>query len=277
MFAIAESHIPLEKLLGQVISRNLPDKDVEVFWYNYKNFILTTVYRNYFREHRDRLIITGIISKLSEELNKLQEQYEWDSIFRLIRNFQLYSVIFVCNTTASVVAAAAVTHVDFALIYAMFYKFAKRWNGIDILPEMYNIKYNNAWWDGYTTQEKYAVTIMIIGKNMPARKYNSFTLSLAEHYKVNMGQHNEFILADCEGIRGWLWRCISIFMFDEAGTNVDASTSILDYIDSIHNFKNKWKNGHKDILPRYCTTYSIMDTKKFCSKLRHLLKYEDFV
>ena len=260
-----------------VLAKNLLDKDIEIFWYNYKNFILNT-YRNNFDTSSDSLIIANELELFSGILNEHQSRQEWSNIIIKIRNFQMFLVLFLL---ASFKRASHIELIKMKNSYILLVKFFKRWNNISMLSDNEKIPLN--WHNkkdgehGFPDIVKIGVAISMICRNLHERKCNRFMHLVKTNYIFNQywWSKDNFEINDC-GIPvlvGFITRSVIIFLFDDV-ENVDASTGALDYIVGVYDFKKWWfqKNHDKTKINYNCE----ISTKKFCVRLRNVLKMEDF-
>ena len=267
-----------------IINKNKADKDIEIFWYNYKNCILN-IYRNYFRDSSDDIIIQNELTIFSGILNVHQEKMEWSSIITKIRNFQIFGIFFILGTLKKNVISCCI----FNNIFIMYIKFLKRWNKIEMVDQFNKIPLKN--WncinkeisdnnpDYLSDIVKICITIVIIGKNMQIRKYDGFLNILSklyyfDNYWVDKNNYKVKSLSIFPMINIFFTRCVPLFLFDMTTGKIDAIVLTLDYISYICNFKEKWFKNNADKVPPYYKNN--LSTKKFCNKLKLVLKVEDF-
>lgn len=277
--------------------KNLPDKDIELFWYNYKNFIINT-YHNHFSKISDNFAIKNEIDNISIKLNDYQIQKNWEQIISIIYNFQLYMILFILKTLKKYKQDYIIIH----KIYSLLIKFIKRWNNInfninnDINNNINNdinndinidnskiisLKYkiplsnlNNI--EDTKIYLKICIIIAMICKNIKIRKCCRFMIIVNIHYNIdidiNLWNKNDYSMHNiniCPTIiNSFLSKCISVFLFNDNGC-IDASTSILDYISCVYNYKHIWYIK-KNI------DFQNISTKKFCIKFKNILILEDF-
>lgn len=269
---------------SDIITKNRPDKDIEIFWYNYKNHILN-IYRNSFRDSTDDLIIQNEIVVLSMMLNVHQEKEEWSSIIVKIRNFQIFAIFFILESFKK----DKIRYGIFTNTFILYVKFLKRWNQIKMVGELNKIPlkdWNRVDKDIIASNPEYlndiiksGITIVMIGKNIHIRKYDGFINLLMQYYNFKnywFDKNNYMVVAVSvlPMIELFFTRCVSVFLFDIVSGKIDATTLPLDYISHIIDFKDKWYKANKDKVPSYYNNG--LCTKKFCTKLEKLLKIEDF-
>ena len=307
---MSENHYSQE--LTHVLQKNLYDKEVELFWYNYKNYVLN-IYRNNFYSTKDDFIIRNLIEEFSSICNELQKKYEYKTIIQRIRNFQLFIVFFILSSFRN-------RKIEFSILNTTFIlhiKFIKRWNQISILEEPFDkIPIKN--WSKLEKMYleppsnflnlgvKAGITLAIICKNLPIRKYGQFcnvldTVYVFNHYqtlnKMNYSLDMEILMPE---LISFLKKCIPILLFDLETRLVDASIGPLDYISVIYDFKDKWlekqkqlksleqpnpklnhnPNPNPNLNPKpnpNPNKYKNISTRKFCCKLRNYLNLEDFI
>jgi hypothetical protein len=261
-----------------VLQKNLPDKDIEIFWYNYKNFILNT-YRNNFAGSSDILVITHELELFSGILNEHQKKEEWRSIISKIRNFQIYIALFLLASFKKIGS----DYITINSSYILLIKFLKRWNNIEILEEYDKIPLKNLHSKTFETPElteiiKIGVTISMICKNIHERKLKNFMDLVRAQYNISQyWWSKDSYEYNCDTgiiyLVGFMSKCVSVFLFDVDG-KLSPNISILEYIAALYDFKKIWCEKNTDKIKKiYINGIS---TKKFCCKFSNLLKIDDF-
>lgn len=261
-----------------VINKNLPDQEIEIFWYNYKNFIC-----NFFTNtsssnilSNDYLYIKNELDTISNKLNIFQQTKNWDNIKLLVSNFQLFTSFYILN----IIKKIDCPYILVKNTYILFLKFIKRWNKIAFITDEFKIQIDN--WDKNTRLEnKFAIVISVICRNMKITKYNDLRTILIQYYNIDLGywSKDDYKIIMIETYTNimeiFITRCTIIFMFDENRKVSSPSISILDIISKVYKFKESWLLLFKDRIENKCLTDNI-STKKFCLKLKKIIKIEDF-
>jgi len=261
-----------------VLNKNLPDKDIELFWYNYKNYIcnfFTNIHSSdnissYF------LYIKNELDIISNKLNDYQSQHNWNNIQILISNFQ----IFISFYFLQIIKKINYQYIQIRNTYILYLKFIKRWNNINFVQEAYKIKLDN--WDTNTRLEcKLAIVFSIICRNMKMSKFEDVKSILIQYYNMDLSIWNKlnYTLIETEHflnqMNNFLNKITIIFLFDKNNNVSLSSISILDIISKVYHFKKLWFKQNQDKIQNSFWIDN-MSTKKFCIKLKNSLKKEHF-
>jgi len=243
------------------------------------------IYSNYFRDSCDDIIIQNELTILSALLNAHQDKMEWSSIIMKIRNFQIFAIFFILESFKKNI----MSHGIFNNTFILYIKFLKRWNQIEMVDKFNKIPLKNwnrinkdildSYPDYLNKILKCGITFAIIGKNMHVRKYDGFMNLLSKWYNfdthwVDKNNYNVMGICVLPMLDIFFAKCVPLFLFDIATSKIDSSVLALDYISFIYDFKNKWYRENADKVPSYYQNG--LCTKKFCNKLKTLLKIEDF-
>jgi hypothetical protein len=268
-----------------VLNKNLPDKDIELFWYNYKNYICNFFTNIHFSDNISSyyLYIKNELDIISNKLNNYQSQHNWNNIQILISNFQ----IFISFYFLQIIKKKNYQYIQIRNAYILYLKFIKRWNNINFVQEVYKIKLDN--WDTNTRLEcKLAIVFSIICRNMKMSKFEDFKSILIQYYNMDLSIWNKlnYSLIETEHflnqkqnfyklINNFLNKITIIFLFDKDNNVSLSSISILDIISKVYHFKKLWFKQNQDKIHNNFWIDN-MSTKKFCIKLKNILKKEHF-